>query len=299
MDKKKTGTLIREARIRKNYTQSELGDLIGVSNKAVSRWENGETFPDIGVLENLSRILDLPIQDIVVGEKQADDETVCSEIVRLAKLQEGDRRKKAVWVFMESVIVICSCIAGYQGIKESSLVSGTFGIVSMVMLTGTFFLLLMGKKVLRDASIRKKDNRNRVFLCISAITGIVAVLSTYGMMWLIERGSILFHMEAAAVGQFLNFLYALFFLINFVMLLVQFYRIHKEKTGIGTGIFVSVTVLYLTALYGDMLHRLTTFSQAYGMLFGRTAGVLGELLIVMVLVTCNRKQIEIDQNANL
>ena len=49
MDKKKTGTLIREARIRKNYTQSELGDLIGVSNKAVSRWENGEMFPDIGV----------------------------------------------------------------------------------------------------------------------------------------------------------------------------------------------------------------------------------------------------------
>lgn len=41
MDKKKTGALIREARIKKNYTQSELGDLIGVSNKAVSRWENG------------------------------------------------------------------------------------------------------------------------------------------------------------------------------------------------------------------------------------------------------------------
>ena len=290
MDKKKTGTLIREARIRKNYTQSEIGDLIGVSNKAVSRWENGETFPDIGVLENLSRILDLPIQDIVVGEKQADDETVCSEIVRLAKLQEGDRRKKAIWVLMESMIVICSCIVGYQGIKESSLVSGVSGIVSMVMLTGTFFLLLMGKKVLRDASTRKKDNRNRVFFWISVITGLIAVLSTYGMMWLIERGNIPFHMEAAAVGQVLNFLYALFFLINFVMLLVLFYRIHKEKTGIGAGIFASVTVLYLMALYGDMLHRLTTFSQAYGMLFGRTAGVLGELLIVMVLVTCNRKQ---------
>ena len=41
MDKKKTGELIREARTRKNYTQTELGDLIGVTNKAVSRWENG------------------------------------------------------------------------------------------------------------------------------------------------------------------------------------------------------------------------------------------------------------------
>ena len=41
MDKKKTGNLIKEARMKKNYTQSELGDLLCVSNKAVSRWENG------------------------------------------------------------------------------------------------------------------------------------------------------------------------------------------------------------------------------------------------------------------
>ena len=54
MDKKKTGNLIREARQRKNYTQSELGRMLGVTNKAVSRWENGESFPDIGVLESLS-----------------------------------------------------------------------------------------------------------------------------------------------------------------------------------------------------------------------------------------------------
>ena len=41
MNKEKTGELIREARIKKNYTQSELGDLLGVTNKAVSRWEKG------------------------------------------------------------------------------------------------------------------------------------------------------------------------------------------------------------------------------------------------------------------
>ncbi len=38
MHKKKTGRLIKEARVRKNYTQTELGDLLCVSNKAVSRF---------------------------------------------------------------------------------------------------------------------------------------------------------------------------------------------------------------------------------------------------------------------
>lgn len=289
MDKKKTGILIREARIRKDYTQSELGELIGVSNKAVSRWENGETFPDIGVLENLSRILDISIQDIVVGEKQVNDETVCSEIVRLVQLQERDRRKKAIWLIMESMILICSCIAGYQGIKESSWISGASCTVYMVMLMGTLFLLLMGKKVVRDVNTQNADKINRIFLFISAMTGIFTVLLTYWSIWLIERGSMPFHMEVSAVGQFLNRFYFLFFIINFVTLLVQFYRIHREKTGICTGIFVSVAVLYLTALYGDILHRLTTFSQVYGMFFGRMAGVLGELLLFMCILYIEEK----------
>lgn len=44
MDKQKTGNLIKEARVKKKYTQGELGDLLGVSNKAVSRWEIGGSF---------------------------------------------------------------------------------------------------------------------------------------------------------------------------------------------------------------------------------------------------------------
>ena len=68
MDKQKTGELIKNARIKKGYTQVELGDLLGVTNKAISRWEKGDSFPNIGVIEELSRILDIRIQDIVIGE---------------------------------------------------------------------------------------------------------------------------------------------------------------------------------------------------------------------------------------
>lgn len=53
MDKQKTGELIRNARIKKGYTQVELGGLLGVTNKAISRWEKGDSFPDIGVIEEL------------------------------------------------------------------------------------------------------------------------------------------------------------------------------------------------------------------------------------------------------
>lgn len=88
MDKKKTGALIREARIKKNYTQNELGDLIGVSNKAVSRWENGDSFPDIGVLETLSNVLDIPLQDIITGDVKTTEEDAIAEAVRVATIQQ-------------------------------------------------------------------------------------------------------------------------------------------------------------------------------------------------------------------
>ena len=93
MDKIRTGALIKEARIKKNYTQNELGDLIGVSNKAVSRWENGDSFPDIGILESLSNVLDLKLQDIITGDVEASDETAVTEVVRVARIQQEERKK--------------------------------------------------------------------------------------------------------------------------------------------------------------------------------------------------------------
>ncbi len=118
MDKKKTGILIKEARTRKNYTQSELGDLIGVSNKAVSRWENGESFPDIGIIESLSGILEIKIQDLIVGEEQSDDEKAITEIVRLAKLQERLNFKKMYYFWIVLSFLLYSCIIGFLGLES-------------------------------------------------------------------------------------------------------------------------------------------------------------------------------------
>lgn len=112
MDKKKTGNLIREARQCKNYTQSELGKMLGVTNKAVSRWENGESFPDIGVLESLSHLLELPIQDIVTGERAGDREEAVTEVVRLAKLQEQRKREKRLLYLIVLGLLIYHCVIG-------------------------------------------------------------------------------------------------------------------------------------------------------------------------------------------
>lgn len=73
MDLNKCGAFICEQRKSKGMTQQELAERIGVTNKAVSRWETGKGFPDVSVLVSLAEVLDVSVTELVCGEKSADN----------------------------------------------------------------------------------------------------------------------------------------------------------------------------------------------------------------------------------
>ena len=54
MDLNKVGTFIANLRKEKDLTQAKLGELLGVNDKTVSRWETGKNAPDISILNDLS-----------------------------------------------------------------------------------------------------------------------------------------------------------------------------------------------------------------------------------------------------
>lgn len=68
MDLNKTGLFIAYRRKQKGLTQKDLSEKIGVTDKAVSRWETGRGFPDVSLLEVLAEVLDVSITEIVNGE---------------------------------------------------------------------------------------------------------------------------------------------------------------------------------------------------------------------------------------
>ena len=69
MDLKKTGALIAGLRKQRNLTQKELAALLGVTVKAISRWETGKGFPDVSILEQLAKAMDVTITELVNGER--------------------------------------------------------------------------------------------------------------------------------------------------------------------------------------------------------------------------------------
>lgn len=68
MDKYVTGAVIRKLRESKKMTQEELADRLFVSSKAVSKWETGQGFPDISLLESLAQALDISVIELLSGE---------------------------------------------------------------------------------------------------------------------------------------------------------------------------------------------------------------------------------------
>lgn len=74
MNQEKIGIYISNCRKEKNLTQAQLAEILGVSDKSISRWENGRTMPDISLYEPLCKALDIQISELLYARKMTDSE---------------------------------------------------------------------------------------------------------------------------------------------------------------------------------------------------------------------------------
>ena len=74
MDQLKVGSFIAALRHEAGLTQEALGQKLGVTNKTVSRWERGCYLPDVEMLQLVSGLFDVSINELLCGEKLADTE---------------------------------------------------------------------------------------------------------------------------------------------------------------------------------------------------------------------------------
>lgn len=74
MDRYKFGEFIYQKRKSLGLTQEELGRRVGVTNKAVSKWEVGETLPDVMMLEPLAQVLQVTVDELLSHKDKKEDE---------------------------------------------------------------------------------------------------------------------------------------------------------------------------------------------------------------------------------
>ena len=92
MDKVKFGNYLKEMRIKKNYTQQQLADLLFVDVTTVSKWERGVSYPDITMIPDICKALEISEHELIVSSRD-------EEYRKIKKDANGynNMKKKTFW----------------------------------------------------------------------------------------------------------------------------------------------------------------------------------------------------------
>lgn len=153
MNQTAIGSYISKKRREKNLTQEQLAEKLGVSNKTISKWENGKCMPDYSIIEQVCRELSVALPELMNGEDAAessmwvyDDEQILD---LLRRMQELERQK---WILYGIILVVlglaCSAMsATASGSEVQGFVSGLLmGLSAAEILAG---IVIAGKSILK------------------------------------------------------------------------------------------------------------------------------------------------------
>lgn len=137
MDQIKIGKFIAECRKSKNLTQSDLAEILGVSNRTISKWETGRGMCDFSLFEPLCNALDITYNELLNGEKNdfkniKYEETIINTINYTNQQIEQSNNK----IYSLYIIIICITIAFLASLWDN--ISFSYGGISL-----SFLLMLI------------------------------------------------------------------------------------------------------------------------------------------------------------
>lgn len=108
MNFSKIGKFIAECRKEKNMTQEQLGLLLNVDRRTISKWENGVYAPDIALLEPLSSILNISVNELLNGEKVKNkkDSKNLIDVIKYYNDRYKSKVKKCSFIFISIIFIM-------------------------------------------------------------------------------------------------------------------------------------------------------------------------------------------------
>ena len=108
MNQVKTGAFIAECRKGKNLTQMQLSEMLGITDKAISKWERGISTPDSSIMLELCEILGISVNELLSGEKIImENANRQNEQLLLDMAKELERKNKTIWSAMCAIMAVC------------------------------------------------------------------------------------------------------------------------------------------------------------------------------------------------
>lgn len=145
MNQQKVGQFLKTLRSQKSITQAELAEILGVSNRSVSRWENGTTMPDFDLVIELAKYYEVEVGEILDGERKdtLDNKTEVT-LLKVADYNNVEREffsKKMCIAFVAAILgMVVLAVIDIAGLERTqpyaTMVSVTCGFVTGILWTG-------------------------------------------------------------------------------------------------------------------------------------------------------------------
>ena len=134
----KCGTFIGQLRRAKNWAQADLAKRVGVTDKAVSRWETGKGYPDVTILPQLAALFDVSISELISGQKlsQQNQQAQAEKLLLSSMRIHLDKMMTAATILLLSSFVMI--ILGFKMWYSFGWASDTFIGFHKVMENGGF-----------------------------------------------------------------------------------------------------------------------------------------------------------------
>ena len=142
MNQIKIGKFIAECRKKVNLTQMQLAEKLGITDKAISKWERGIAMPDSSIMLELCDILGISVNELLSGEKiSMENSNQKNEQLLLDMAKELERKNKTVWTSMW-IIMIASMTALFAGvlISEFLIPEGVWQLVTILGICIVFLI---------------------------------------------------------------------------------------------------------------------------------------------------------------
>ena len=143
MNQEKIGLFIAKCRREKNMTQEDLAEKLGVSNKSISRWENGKTMMDISLFEPLCNELDISIIELLNGERINDkkkDKLYTKTLINYSN-KVGSRNKQVILTILFIMSLMPMLLYQFGGMRGVQEISGLIILLSPITIISIILFL--------------------------------------------------------------------------------------------------------------------------------------------------------------
>lgn len=193
LDQEKTGNYIAEKRKQLGMTQKQLAEQIGLTDKAVSKWERGKSVPDSALIADLCRILHISVNEFLSGEdiQKESYPDRAEENMRVLMKEHNSQKKNSKLVIVSMtigfILTLTGLAATFGNIHDLYVITYFIDMPSLLFLLGIDLIVLVlsgavidffrsaaicfGKEKIEEGQIAKSIRAVKLTLILNVLAG--------------------------------------------------------------------------------------------------------------------------------